>query len=133
MAAAVNRVGEGLQNAVKETLKSERLKADLITNVSHDIKTPLTSIINYVDLLKREDIQDPKIRGYIEVLDNKSKRLKQLTEDLVEASKVSSGNVVLDMKPIRFGELIRQTNGEFEEKFAARGLQMVCKMDEEHW
>ena len=65
MAAAVNRVGEGLQNAVKETLKSERLKADLITNVSHDIKTPLTSIINYVDLLKREDIQDPKIRGYI--------------------------------------------------------------------
>ena len=80
---------------------------------------------------KREDIQDPKIRGYIEVLDNKSKRLKQLTEDLVEASKVSSGNVVLDMKPIRFGELIRQTNGEFEEKFAARGLQMVCKMDEE--
>lgn len=131
MAAAVNRVGEGLQNAVKETLKSERLKADLITNVSHDIKTPLTSIINYVDLLKREDIQDPKIRGYIEVLDNKSKRLKQLTEDLVEASKVSSGNVVLDMKPIRFGELIRQTNGEFEEKFAARGLQMVCKMDEE--
>lgn len=131
MAAAVNRVGEGLQNAVKETLKSERLKADLITNVSHDIKTPLTSIINYVDLLKREDIQDPKIRGYIEVLDNKSKRLKQLTEDLVETSKVSSGNVVLDMKPIRFGELIRQTNGEFEEKFAARGLQMVCKMDEE--
>lgn len=131
MAAAVNRVGEGLQNAVKETLKSERLKADLITNVSHDIKTPLTSIINYVDLLKREDIQDPKIRGYIEVLDNKSKRLKQLTEDLVEASKVSSGNVVLDMKPIRFGELIRQTNGEFEEKFATRGLQMVCKMDEE--
>ena len=131
MAAAVNRVGEGLQNAVKETLKSERLKADLITNVSHDIKTPLTSIINYVDLLKREDIQDPKIRGYIEVLDNKSKRLKQLTEDLVEASKVSSGNVVLDMKPIRFGELIRQTNGEYEEKFAARGLQMVCKMDEE--
>lgn len=131
MAAAVNRVGEGLQNAVKETLKSERLKADLITNVSHDIKTPLTSIINYVDLLKREDIQDPKIRGYIEVLDNKSKRLKQLTEDLVEASKVSSGNVVLDMKPIRFGELIRQTNGEFEEKFATRGLQMICKMDEE--
>lgn len=116
---------------MKETLKSERLKADLITNVSHDIKTPLTSIINYVDLLKREDIQDPKIRGYIEVLDNKSKRLKQLTEDLVEASKVSSGNVVLDMKPIRFGELIRQTNGEFEEKFATRGLQMVCKMDEE--
>ena len=131
LAGIVNSLGEGMKAAVQEQMKSERLKADLITNVSHDIKTPLTSIINYVDLLKREDIQDPKIRGYIEVLDNKSKRLKQLTEDLVEASKVSSGNVVLDMKPIRFGELIRQTNGEFEEKFAARGLQMVCKMDEE--
>ena len=130
MAEAVNHVGDGLQNAVKETLKSERLKADLITNVSHDIKTPLTSIINYVDLLKREDIQDPKIQGYIEVLDNKSKRLKQLTEDLVEASKISSGNVVLDMKPIRFGELIWQTNGEFEEKFAAKGLDLICKVDE---
>ena len=130
MAEAVNHVGDGLQNAVKETLKSERLKADLITNVSHDIKTPLTSIINYVDLLKREDIQDPKIQGYIEVLDNKSRRLKQLTEDLVEASKVSSGNVVLDMKPIRFGELIWQTNGEFEEKFAAKGLDLICKVDE---
>ena len=131
LAGIVNSLGEGMKAAVQEQMKSERLKADLITNVSHDIKTPLTSIINYVDLLKREDIQDPKIRGYIEVLDNKSKRLKQLTEDLVEASKVSSGNVVLDMKPIRFGELIRQTNGEFEEKFATRGLQMVCKMDEE--
>ena len=131
MAEAVNRVGDGLQNAVKETLKSERLKADLITNVSHDIKTPLTSIINYVDLLKREEIEDPKICGYIDVLDKKSKRLKQLTEDLVEASKVSSGNVVLDMKAIRFGELIRQTNGEFEEKFATKGLELICKIDEE--
>ena len=131
MAEAVNRVGDGLQNAVKETLKSERLKADLITNVSHDIKTPLTSIINYVDLLKREDIQDPKIRGYIEVLESKSQRLKQLTEDLVEASKVSSGNVVLDMQPIQLGELVRQTNGEFEEKFAARSLELICRVPEE--
>lgn len=131
MAEAVNHVGDGLQNAVKETLKSERLKADLITNVSHDIKTPLTSIINYVDLLKREDIQDPKIKGYIDVLDSKSQRLKQLTEDLVEASKISSGNVVLDMQPIRFGELVWQTNGEFEEKFSAKGLELVCKIPDE--
>ncbi|MBS6193989.1 MAG: HAMP domain-containing histidine kinase [Clostridiales bacterium] len=130
MAEAVNHVGDGLQNAVKETLKSERLKADLITNVSHDIKTPLTSIINYVDLLKREDIQDPKIKGYIDILDSKSQRLKQLTEDLVEASKISSGNVVLDMQPIHFGELVWQTNGEFEEKFQARGLELVCKIPE---
>lgn len=131
MAEAVNHVGEGLQNAVRETLKSERLKADLITNVSHDIKTPLTSIINYVDLLKREDIQDPKIKGYIDILDSKSQRLKQLTEDLVEASKISSGNVVLDMQPINFGELVWQTNGEFEEKFQARGLEMICRIPEE--
>lgn len=131
MAEAVNHVGDGLMNAVKETLKSERLKADLITNVSHDIKTPLTSIINYVDLLKRENIQDPKIRGYIQVLDSKSQRLKQLTEDLVEASKISSGNVVLEMQPIRLGELIRQTNGEFEEKFAAKDLEMVCRIPDE--
>lgn len=131
MAEAVNHVGDGLQNAVKETLKSERLKADLITNVSHDIKTPLTSIINYVDLLKREDIQDEKIKGYIDILDSKSQRLKQLTEDLVEASKISSGNVILDMQPIRLGELIRQTNGEFEEKFAARNLELVCRIPEQ--
>ncbi|NCC42764.1 MAG: HAMP domain-containing histidine kinase [Clostridia bacterium] len=131
MAEAVNHVGEGLQKAVQETLKSERLKADLITNVSHDIKTPLTSIINYVDLLKREDIQDPRVKGYIDILESKSQRLKQLTEDLVEASKVSSGNVVLDMRPIQFGELIRQTNGEFEEKFSARNLQIVCSITDE--
>lgn len=130
MAEAVNHVGDGLQNAVKETLKSERLKADLITNVSHDIKTPLTSIINYVDLLKREDIQDERIKGYIDILDSKSQRLKQLTEDLVEASKISSGNVVLDMQPIRLGELVWQTNGEFEEKFAARNLELVCRTPE---
>lgn len=131
MAEAVNHVGDGLQSAVKETLKSERLKADLITNVSHDIKTPLTSIINYVDLLKRADIQDPDVQGYIKVLDSKSQRLKQLTEDLVEASKISSGNVVLDMQPIRLDELIRQTNGEFAEKFAARDLKLVCRMSED--
>lgn len=131
MAEAVNHVGDGLQNAVKETLKSERLKADLITNVSHDIKTPLTSIINYVDLLKREEIQDPKMKGYIDILDSKSQRLKQLTEDLVEASKISSGNIVLDMQPIRLGELIRQTNGEFEEKFNARNLEIVSRIPEE--
>ena len=128
MAEAVNHVGDGLQKAVQETVKSERLKADLITNVSHDIKTPLTSIINYVDLLKRENIQDPKIKGYIQVLDSKSQRLKQLTEDLVEASKISSGNVVLDMRPINLGELVWQTNGEFEEKFASRGLEIVSRI-----
>ena len=87
LAEAVNSIGDGIQEAVATSMKDERLKADLITNVSHDIKTPLTSIINFVNLLKRENIQDEKIKGYIEVLDSKSQRLKQLTDDLVEASK----------------------------------------------
>ena len=129
-AEAVNHIGEGLSNAVEKSLKNERLKTDLITNVSHDIKTPLTSIINYVDLLKRENIQDEKIRGYIDVLDKKSQRLKNLTEDLVEASKISSGNIKLEFMPIDFVQLIWQTNGEFEEKFAARGLNLVCSIPE---
>ena len=77
------------------SMKNEKLKTDLITNVSHDIKTPLTSIINYVDLLKRENIETQPVKGYIEVLDQKSQRLKHLTEDLVDASKLSSGKFVL--------------------------------------
>ena len=97
LAEAVNSIGDGIQDAVATSMKDERLKADLITNVSHDIKTPLTSIINFVKLLKREDIEDERIRGYIEVLDAKSQRLRQLTDDLVEASKISSGNISLHM------------------------------------
>ena len=96
LAGIVNSLGEGMKAAVQEQMKSERLKADLITNVSHDIKTPLTSIINYVDLLKRENIENEKAKDYIRVLDEKSQRLKQLTEDLVEASKISSGNIKLE-------------------------------------
>lgn len=125
LAQAVNRIGDGLTEAVNQKMKSERLKSDLITNVSHDIKTPLTSIINYVHLLKREEITDPKIKGYIDVLDAKSQRLRQLTEDLVEASKVSSGNVHLEFMILNFAELIAQMNGEFDERFAAKGLQSV--------
>ena len=88
-AVSINKIGDGLDRAVEESVKNERLKTDLITNVSHDIKTPLTSIINYVDLLKREDFEDPKIRNYLQVLEEKAYRLKTLTEDVVEASKVS--------------------------------------------
>ena len=116
MAEHVNRVGDGLQNAMEKSMKNERMKAELITNVSHDIKTPLTSIINYVDLLKRENLQDSKVRGYIEVLDAKSQRLKQLTDDLVEASKVSTGNVELHMTRIQVQQLLQQAYGEFDEK-----------------
>lgn len=128
MAEAINHMGEGLHRAVAESIKNERLKADLITNVSHDIKTPLTSIINYVDLLKREDISDEKIRNYIEVLENKSQRLKHLTEDLVEASKISSGNIELHIERINFIELIHQTAGEFCEKFETRGLTLISNL-----
>ena len=88
-------------------MKSERLKTELITNVSHDIKTPLTSIINYVDLMKQEEIEDEKVKEYLQVLDNKSQRLKKLTEDLVEASKASSGNIKLTMEKLNVKELIK--------------------------
>lgn len=125
LADAVNNIGDGIRKAVETSMKDERMKADLITNVSHDIKTPLTSIINYVDLLKREDIQDEKVKGYIEVLDSKSQRLKQLTEDLVEASKISSGNISYVFEKINLTELTNQAIGEFSEKFEMKGLQVV--------
>ncbi len=125
---ALNTLSDGLETALSEQVKSERLKADLITNVSHDIKTPLTSIINYVDLLKRENIEDPKIQGYLDVLDQKSQRLKTLTEDLVEASKASSGNLKLEISDIDLVELVQQSNGEFEERFAARHLELVSSL-----
>ena len=109
-------------------MKNERMKADLITNVSHDIKTPLTSIINYVNLLENENIEDEKIRNYIHILNEKSARLRQLTEDLVEASKISSGNITLEMTKINLVELIYQTSGEFNEKFETRNLTVVTKL-----
>lgn len=130
IAENINNIGIGLDSALQHQVKSERLKADLITNVSHDLKTPLTSIINYVDLIKRENIQDEKVQKYLDVLEQKSQRLKTLTEDLVEASKASSGNVKLDMMDIDFVELVYQTNGEFEEKFALRHLELVTSLPE---
>ena len=131
MAEAINHMGESLHNAVEISIKNERLKADLITNVSHDIKTPLTSIINYVDLLKREDITDEKIVNYIDILDKKSQRLKHLTEDLVEASKISSGNIVLNIERINFIELIHQTAAEFYEKFEQRNLTLITTLPDQ--
>ncbi len=128
IAIAVNHIQEGLSDAVMERTRNERMKADLITNVSHDIKTPLTSIVNYVDLLKRENLENEKARDYIRILDEKSQRLKQLTEDLVEASKISSGNVKLDIQKIDLVELIYQTGGEFNERFEARELTIVTKL-----
>lgn len=127
---AINNIGAGFQDAVDTAVKSERMKADLITNVSHDIKTPLTSIINYVDLMKRENIEDETLKRYLEVLDQKSQRLKNLTEDLVEASRASSGNISLQLERINFVELVKQASGEFEEKFRERGLTPVTSFPE---
>lgn len=130
MATDLNNLKDGMETAVERMMKSERMKTDLITNVSHDLKTPLTSIINYVDILKKEDIQDEKIRGYIEILEQKSLRLKNLTEDLMEAAKISSGNITLEIQNINLKQLLYQTNGEFEEKFARRNLSLVCTLPE---
>ena len=131
LAEKVNDIGSGLNRAVDEAMRNERLKTDLITNVSHDIKTPLTSIINYVDILKRSNIADEKIRGYLDILEAKAQRLKTLTEDVVEASKVSSGNITLEYMDMDLRELIQQTEGELAEKFAARRLTVVLNMPEE--
>lgn len=120
----INDISNGFERAIQDRMKSERLKTELITNVSHDIKTPLTSIINYVDLLKNEDIKDEKAKEYIDILENKSQRLKKLIEDLVEASKVSTGNVKLKLEKINIVELIKQATGEFEDKFESRGLNI---------
>ena len=131
LAESVNSIGVGIRNAVETSMKDEKLKTDLITNVSHDIKTPLTSIITYVDLLKRENIGDARVQGYIDILDSKSQRLKQLIDDLVEASKISSGNITIQLDTINFVELVRQSIGEFGEKFVASNLQVVTKMPEQ--
>lgn len=127
----INDISNGFENAKEEGAKSERMKTELITNVSHDIKTPLTSIINYVDLLKKENIKNGKAKEYIDVLDQKSQRLKKLTEDLVEASKASSGNIKLDIEKINILELIKQTTGEFEDRFKDKKLEIISNMPKE--
>ena len=131
IALDINSIGEGMEAAVAESVKSERLKTDLITNVSHDIKTPLTSIINYVELLKQENFDDVKVRRYIEVLEQKSQRLKILTEDVVEASKVSSGNITLEYMNLNLAEMIQQVSGEFQERFQLRNLKEVLTLPDE--
>ncbi|WP_434302086.1 HAMP domain-containing sensor histidine kinase [Clostridium botulinum] len=123
----INNMKEGYKKSLEEQVKSERLKTELITNVSHDLKTPLTSIINYIDLLKKEDLSKDEINGYISVLDRKSKRLKALIEDLFEASKMSSGAVELNIEKINVTALLKQALGEFEEKIKKSSLQLKFK------
>lgn len=126
----LNNINSGMKKAVDEQMKSERFKTELITNVSHDIKTPLTSIINYVDLIKKEDCGNEKIKEYTEVLDRQSSRLKKLVDDLVEASKASSGVLPVDMKPCEIGVLLSQTAGEYGEKLEKAGLELVLTQPE---
>lgn len=129
-----NRIKEALEierKSLEKVSRSDQLRVDLITNVSHDLKTPLTSIINYVDLLKRENLTDPQVQEYLRILDEKSQRLKVLTEDVVEASKASTGNIKFEMNDIDFVEMVQQVIGEFEEKFQEKNLTMMVHFTDE--
>jgi signal transduction histidine kinase len=121
----LNNISEGMSDAINEKMKSERFKSDLITNVSHDIKTPLTSIINYVDLLDRQNIDDSTSREYIEVLKKQSARLKKLTEDLIEASKATSGVIKANMEKLNLKEIMNQALGEYCAKFTENNIEPV--------
>lgn len=127
----LNSIGKGMSKAVEARMKSERFKAELIANVSHDIKTPLTSIINYVDFLKKEDLGSEKATEYIEVLDRQSRRLEKLTEDLVDASKAATGNIQMHMVPCQIGVLMAQTMGEYKEKAEKSDLKFIMKVPDE--
>ncbi|MBQ8835948.1 MAG: HAMP domain-containing histidine kinase [Clostridia bacterium] len=124
----LNNIGGGLERAVDEKMKSERLKTELITNVSHDIKTPLTSIVNYVDLIKKEEIENEKVREYVDVLDRHSARLKKLIDDLVEASKASTGNLTVECERLDACVLLEQSLGEYSEKLEASELTPIMSM-----
>lgn len=126
----LNSISDGMSRAVELRMQSERMKTELITNVSHDIKTPLTSIINYVDLLKKEDIVGGKAREYLEVLDRQSERLKKLIVDLVDASKASTGNITAELMPMAVGEVLCQAVVEYNDKMEKSGLSAVMHCDE---
>ena len=128
MAKTVNELDRSLENAVRERTSSERMKADLIANVSHDLRTPLTSIISYVDLLKRERIPNPRAQEYLSVLEDKSMRLKKMAETLMEATRASSGNMKITWEEIDMVQMIRQVYGEFQEKMEERGLIPLIRL-----
>lgn len=130
LAEDINTITEGLNTAVQNQVKSERLKTELITNVSHDIKTPLTSIITYVDLLKREGLGSENAGKYLDVLDRKANRLKTLTEDLFEAAKATSGSIAVNIECVNLGSLLSQIMGEMDEKIQNSGLDFRINMPE---
>lgn len=126
----IENIQQGLKKAVENEIKGEKMKIDLITNVSHDLKTPLTSIVTYVDLLKKQNLQDENSKAYINILDEKSKRLKILIEDLVEASKASSGNLPVKLEKLDLVELIDQAGGEYEEDIKKLNLDFIVEKSE---
>ena len=128
---ALNHIGEGLSLAVDDRMKSERMKTELITNVSHDLKTPLTSIVNYVDLLKKEELTGAAA-DYVDVLDRQSARLKKLTEDLVEASKASTGNLPVSLETVELGEFLEQVQAEYAARLQKATLEIVAEPAPEH-
>lgn len=127
----LNSIGEGMTAAVEQRLKSERMKTELITNVSHDIKTPLTSIINYSDLIEKEQCENPTITEYAGVLHRQSERLKRLIDDLVEASKASTGNLEILLAPCEVGVMLTQTAGEYEQKLQEKDLVLITNQPEQ--
>lgn len=127
----LNHISDGIAIAFEEKLKSERLKTDLVANVSHDLRTPLTSIINYVGLLEKLNIKDKKANEYIKVLENKSEKLKNLTDDLIEISKVTSGNEPLNLEEVNLSEIVLQANGEFAEKLEKKKLIVISNVGNE--
>ncbi len=121
----LNSINDAVEDAVEERLKSESLKTELITNVSHDLKTPLTSIVNYVDLLKMEKVYNPKAEEYIDVIDRQAQRLKKLTVDIVEASKAATGNITVNYENTALNVILLQTNGEYIERLEEKSLTLV--------
>ncbi len=132
LAEDIKNIQGGLKKAVAEAIKGERMKTDLITNVSHDLKTPLTSIVNYVGLLKDEDLNNQRADEYVEILEEKSARLKQLVEDLVEASKASSGNLHVNAEKVDLHELVMQACGEYEGKIKEAELDIRINAEEKN-
>lgn len=123
----INHIRSGIEKAVDERIKSERFRTELITNVSHDIKTPLTSIISYVDLLEKEGTENERQREYLDVLSRQSARLKKLIDDLMDASKASTGNLPVSPEKCELGVLLDQTAGEYGERLGAKGLELILK------
>lgn len=130
IAENINAIGEGLEKAVEKSIRSERMKAELITNVSHDLKTPLTSIINYTDLLMQQQLTPEEANDYVKIIDQKSRRLKQLTADLFDVSKARSGNEELEIERIDYKLLITQALAELEKEIKNSGLEFVIDMPE---